>query len=114
MSKKKMEQKEEPLKRDELRLEEHMTYYTEVPAHVRDRKPYTPPNEKEVLAQIPGTICEIFVKKGQTVDEGDDLLILEAMKMRNLVVSPISGTIKTIKVKQGEVVRKHSLLIEFE
>ena len=48
------------------------------------------------------------------VKEGEDLLILEAMKMRNKVKSPLDGEIKSIKTKIGELVRKNSFLIEIK
>jgi biotin carboxyl carrier protein len=63
---------------------------------------------------MPGLILEIQVKEGQDVKEDDTLLILEAMKMENVIHSPREGIIKSINVKQGETVDKDSLLIEFE
>ena len=63
---------------------------------------------------MPGLILEINVTEGQTVNEGDPLLILEAMKMENVLTSPRNGNIKTISVKQGETVDKNALLIAFE
>ena len=76
-------------------------------------KKWSRPNEMEVLAFIPGTIQKISVREGQSVEPGDDLLVLEAMKMRNQVKSAISGVIKQIYVKEGEQVPKHHLLIEY-
>ncbi|MBL7105777.1 MAG: biotin/lipoyl-binding protein, partial [Bacteroidales bacterium] len=54
----------------------------------------------------------IYVKKGKKVKEGDKLLILEAMKMKNDIVSPVNGTIKKINVKEGSRVTKKDILIE--
>ena len=76
-------------------------------------KKWARPNEMEVLAFIPGTIQKIFVREGQRVEPGDDLLVLEAMKMRNQLKSAISGVIKQIYVKEGEQVPKHHLLIAY-
>jgi len=89
-------------------------FITEVPESYKNRKPYEPDNEKELLAAIPGTIIEIFVKEGQSVVEGQDILILEAMKMRNQIVSAIDGEIKSIIVKPGDIVRKNQLMIEYQ
>lgn len=67
-----------------------------------------------IKAPMPGLILEINVKAGDEVKEGDNLLILEAMKMENVLTSPREGVIKSVKVNQGETVDKNSLLIEFE
>lgn len=68
----------------------------------------------DIKAPMPGLILEINVKKGQEVKEDDPLLILEAMKMENVITSPREGIIKSIKVKQADTVDKNALLIEFE
>lgn len=65
-------------------------------------------------APMPGLVLEINVEVGQTVNEDDPLLILEAMKMENSITSPINGTIKSIAVNKGDAVDKNQLLIEFE
>jgi biotin carboxyl carrier protein len=54
------------------------------------------------------------VKPGQEVKEDDSLLILEAMKMENVITSPREGIIKSVEVKQADTVEKNALLIEFE
>lgn len=68
----------------------------------------------EIKAPMPGLILEINVEEAQEVKEDDPLLILEAMKMENVINSPRDGVIKSIKVKQGNTVEKNALLIEFE
>src|SRR5690606_1138978 len=68
----------------------------------------------EIKAPMPGLILEISVTVGQEVNEGDNLLILEAMKMENSFDSPRSGVIKSIAVTKGQAVDKGQLLIEFE
>jgi biotin carboxyl carrier protein len=67
-----------------------------------------------IKAPMPGLILEINVEVGQTVKEDDPLLILEAMKMENVLTSPRNGIIKTISVEKGNAVEKNALLIEFE
>ena len=67
-----------------------------------------------IKAPMPGLILEINVSVGQQVNEGDNLLILEAMKMENSFASPRTGTIKSIAVAKGDSVNKGQLLIEFE
>ena len=67
-----------------------------------------------IKAPMPGLILEVSVTPGQEVKEDDPLLILEAMKMENVITSPRHGTIKGVSVTQGEAVQKNQLLIEFE
>lgn len=78
--------------------------------------PFTIPDFdiKNVRAFIPGTIGDIFVKVGDSVKENQDLLILEAMKMRNRVKSPVSGKIKAIHVEKNQIVVKNQILVEIE
>lgn len=68
----------------------------------------------ELNAPMPGLIMKIEVGEGDEVEEGQVLLILEAMKMENAIVSPRSGRIKQIAVKENQAVEKNQLLIEFE
>lgn len=67
-----------------------------------------------IKAPMPGLVLEISVEIGQEVQEGDNLLILEAMKMENSFTSPRAGIIKSIAVNKGQAVDKGQLLIEFE
>ena len=78
------------------------------------RKPYKEVNIKEITAFLPGTIVKIFAKKGRKIKKGEKLLILEAMKMKNNIVSSIAGVIDEILVKQGEIVSKDQVLIELK
>ncbi|MEM9649776.1 MAG: biotin/lipoyl-containing protein [Bacteroidota bacterium] len=71
-------------------------------------------NIDSISAPMPGLILEISAKIGEEVVEDQQLIILEAMKMENIITSPRKGTIKNVAVKQGDVVDKAQLLIEFE
>ncbi len=68
---------------------------------------------EEVKAPMPGLILDIKVEEGQAVKKGDTLIILEAMKMENVIKSPTDGNIKTIRVKPQENVEKNQVLILF-
>lgn len=68
----------------------------------------------DIKAPMPGLILDINVSVGQEVKENDSLLILEAMKMENVIVSPREGVIKSISVEKGNAVDKNQLLLEFE
>ena len=70
--------------------------------------------EKDIKAPMPGLVLEVKVKVGDTVEEGDALLILEAMKMENVIKSGGAATIKSIHIEQGNTVEKGQLLIEME
>ena len=65
-------------------------------------------------APMPGKILEVFVKTGDAVKSGDTLLILEAMKMQNAILSSTKGIIKRVLVKEGDATSKSDLLIELE
>ncbi len=78
------------------------------------RKPYKPKNFKKFLSFISGKITIIYIKKGDKVKAGNKLLSLEAMKMKNEILSPVDGIIKSVNVKPNELVSKGQLLIEFE
>jgi biotin carboxyl carrier protein len=67
-----------------------------------------------IKAPMPGLIIEVSVQAGQEVKENDQLLILEAMKMENSILSPRDGVIKSITVAKSHAVDKGQLLIEFE
>jgi pyruvate carboxylase subunit B len=89
-------------------------YKTYLSKKFKSRKKYEDKNPNKILAFIPGTIVDIMIKKGKKVNEGDVLLILEAMKMRNTVVAPHDGTVKRLSVKAGDIVAKNQLMIELE
>ncbi len=78
------------------------------------RTVYEATDPKKVIAFIPGKIKKISVKKGSKVKEGDKLLVLEAMKMNNSILSPRKGVIKEVYVTLGISVAKNALLLEFD
>ncbi|HCM76441.1 MAG TPA: acetyl-CoA carboxylase biotin carboxyl carrier protein subunit [Cytophagales bacterium] len=66
-----------------------------------------------IKAPMPGLIIALKVKAGDEVKTGDQLLILEAMKMENIIKSPGEGIVKAVKVEKGNSVEKGQVLIEF-
>jgi biotin carboxyl carrier protein len=68
---------------------------------------------KELRAPMPGLVRQVNVKVGDQVDAGDSLFILEAMKMENILKSPVNGTVSDIFVKPGESVEKNQILLSF-
>ncbi len=69
---------------------------------------------EEVRAPLAGNIWSVLVEVGAKVEEEDELLIIEALKMENLVYSPCAGTIKDVRVKKGDKVEEDDLLIVIE
>lgn len=89
-------------------------YNTRLTSKFKNRKNWERPNERVVTAVIPGTIQKIMVEVGDRVEAGKPMLILEAMKMRNEVLAPVEGVIRTINVKEGDLVPKAHLLVELD
>jgi biotin carboxyl carrier protein len=90
------------------------SYETRLTPKFRRRKPYVVLDPKKVYAFIPGIITKLNVYDGQKISRGQSLLILEAMKMMNDVKSPADGRIKTVHIKQGQMVVNGQLLLELE
>ena len=66
-----------------------------------------------VKAPMPGLIVDLRVKPGDHVNPGDALLILEAMKMENMIKATAQSVVKYVKVAKGDSVEKNQVLIEF-
>lgn len=89
-------------------------YRTFLTEKFKSRKMWEPPDENRVSSYIPGTIIEVSVKVGDRLKEGDQLLILEAMKMFTRVTIPKDGVVKTIHVKKGQRIAKGEVMVEFK
>jgi acetyl-CoA carboxylase biotin carboxyl carrier protein len=68
----------------------------------------------EITAPMGGKVLDVKVKPGDSVNEDDEVLILEAMKMELPVVSTGSGTVKEVKCASGDTVEADSVLIVLE
>lgn len=67
----------------------------------------------DIKAPMPGLVLKVLVEEGTEVKKGDNLFVLEAMKMENIIKAPADVTIKTIKIKPGDKVEKGQILIVF-
>ena len=67
----------------------------------------------ELKAPMPGLVLKLFVSEGSEVKKGDNLFILEAMKMENIIKAPADVTVKTVKIKPGDKVEKGQVLLIF-
>jgi biotin carboxyl carrier protein len=65
-----------------------------------------------VVAPMPGTVLKVLVRKGQTVDTGDTLLILEAMKMETRIDSEAPAVVQRVLVSEGQTVDAGAVLVE--
>lgn len=72
------------------------------------------PSVGAVIAPLPGNIFKVLVKEGDVVKQGDNLLVMEAMKMENDIKAEKNGTVASIKVKEGDNVLQGAILIEFK
>ena len=68
---------------------------------------------KELHSPMPGRVLKIFVKEGNQIEQGENVLSLEAMKMENILKADGIGKVAKILVKEGDVVEKGAILIEF-
>lgn len=68
----------------------------------------------DVTAPMAGKVIDMKVNVGDTVNEDDDLIILEAMKMEMPIVAPASGTVKEVKCKKGDSVGADDVLVVIE
>jgi len=76
------------------------------PAEPKLHKPKSVANATAVLSPLPGLILKILVKEGDDVKAGQNLLIMEAMKMENEIQAKTDGTVTSINVKEGDSVEE--------
>ena len=65
---------------------------------------------QEIQAPLAGKIIQMDLEAGQSVEEDEEVLVIEALKMETPVYAPCSGTIKEVKVKQGDNVEEDDIL----
>jgi biotin carboxyl carrier protein len=73
---------------------------------------FAPPSgEIAIKAPMPGLVIEVPVKKGQAVESGDVLVVLESMKMENELRAPRAGVVSQVRVQSGQSVEQHETLV---
>jgi len=70
--------------------------------------------KEEIKAPMPGKIIDILVREGSEVLRGEPVVILEAMKMQNEILSPVNGVVSKIEIKVNSNVMKDDLLVEIK
>jgi len=97
---------------------EHTVSLSVVPRERRSRSAGSSgsagPIVSEVTAPIPGIVSSVKTKPGESVEAGQTLVVIEAMKMENPIKSPRAGIVKAVAVSQGAEVKSGALLISFE
>lgn len=71
-------------------------------------------NRDEIKPPMPGSVVKILVESGQTIEEGQGVIIVEAMKMETTIYSSIAGTVKQVNVAAGEQVDSDKIMILIE
>jgi biotin carboxyl carrier protein len=69
---------------------------------------------KELKAPMPGLVLDVKVTAGDAITEGQDLLVLEAMKMENAIKSPQDGIIESVAVAKNDKIDKNQILVTFQ
>jgi acetyl-CoA carboxylase biotin carboxyl carrier protein len=68
----------------------------------------------EILAPLAGKVLDVLVEVGSKIEEDDEVVVIEALKMENTVYATSAGTVKEIKVKKGDSVEDEDVLIVLE
>jgi biotin carboxyl carrier protein len=68
----------------------------------------------DIKAPMPGKVLQVLVQPGDAVEEGQSLLVLEAMKMENVIKAVLAGEVATVPISEGQAVEKGALLVGFE
>jgi biotin carboxyl carrier protein len=89
-------------------------YKTILTKKFENRKAWQSPDPSLVTSVIPGTISKLYVNINDEVEEGDKLLVLDAMKMKNTIKVPYSGIIKKVNVEEGQTIPKGFVMMELE
>jgi biotin carboxyl carrier protein len=63
---------------------------------------------------MPGLVLQVHVSEGDTVEEGEAVLVLEAMKMENVIKAPKAATIGKVEIEVGDKVDKGTVLVQFD
>lgn len=93
---------------------EFRKYKTELTKKYMNRRKWEPDDPSKVLSFIPGTITKMYVREGDLVEPGMELMVLEAMKMKNTVFAEVKGVVKKINAEVGKQVPKGKVIFEFK
>jgi biotin carboxyl carrier protein len=89
----------------------YRTFYN---SKFENRKKYEIPDPNKIMSYLPGTVVKLFVKEGQEVKKGDNMLIIESMKMKSHLIFNRAGIVKSVNVSEGVKVPKDFIMVELE
>ncbi len=78
-----------------------------------NRKTSSTSGASKLRSPMTGTVIKLHASEGDTVNEGDLLMVIEAMKMENQIIAPTAGTINKLHIKQGDSVQTGKVMVEF-
>ena len=87
-------------------------YKTSFTKKFENRKNWKKADPSIISSVIPGTVSKLFVKEKDKLKQGDKLLILDAMKMKNTIKIPYTGTVIKIHIQEGQSIPKGFVMIE--
>jgi biotin carboxyl carrier protein len=93
---------------------EETKYKTQLTKKFESRKPWQKPDPSLIVSLIPGTVSKIFVKPNDKVAEGDKLLILDAMKMKNTIKVFRKGVVAKVNITEGQSIPKGFVMMELK
>ncbi|NOU45755.1 MAG: biotin/lipoyl-binding protein [Bacteroidales bacterium] len=108
------ELKKEPVNEYKVLVIDGVEYQTLLTKKYVVRKPYARRDFGQILAFIPGTVTAVYVKEGEMVKHGQDLVELEAMKMLNQLKAPFDAKVMKVNAVAGERVVKNYILVELK
>jgi biotin carboxyl carrier protein len=71
-------------------------------------------SQNSISSQIPGRVISVSISKGDSVKKGDNIVVLESMKMQVAIKSPRDGVIKELKVKEGQSISRNDIVAVLE
>jgi len=94
--------------------EQGAKYKTLLTEKYKNRVKWEKPDLRKIYSEIPGTVIKVYVEEGQKVNEGDLMMVLEAMKMKNKILFTQNGVVKKIYVSENEKIPKNHLMMELK
>ena len=89
-------------------------YKTTLTKKYLNRKKWVKTDPNNEISYIPGTILETYIRDGESIKKGQPLLILMAMKMENTIFAPFDCKVRKVHVKNGDIIPKGTVMVEYE
>lgn len=66
---------------------------------------------QEIVAPLDGKVCQLHISAGEKVEEGEEIMVIEAMKMETPIFAPRDGVVRRVKIKAGDEVVENDVLV---